>query len=83
MSTDAAAMSEKPVEQVERLLEGTNDDHDGLMVEMTPDPLDPALFAATLKASLSHWRLQVYFFFFWSSRAVHTCLLVICLRCFV
>ncbi|KAK4491887.1 hypothetical protein RD792_002668, partial [Penstemon davidsonii] len=49
-----SSSTEKKV--VERILEGTNDDHGGVIVEMTSEPLDPALFASLLKASLSHWR---------------------------
>ncbi|KAL8463029.1 hypothetical protein ACS0TY_033208 [Phlomoides rotata] len=46
------------VEQVERILEGTNDHYGGVTVEMTSEPLDPVVFASLLKASLSLWRQQ-------------------------
>ncbi|XP_047974815.1 nudix hydrolase 2-like [Salvia hispanica] len=44
------------VEQVDRLLSGRNDDHGGVIVEMTNEPLDPTVFASLLRASLSQWR---------------------------
>ncbi|KAL6544682.1 hypothetical protein OROMI_023544 [Orobanche minor] len=42
----------------DRLLEGENDDHGGVVVEMTNEPLDPIVYASLLKASLSQWRQQ-------------------------
>lgn len=59
-SSTSAAVSVQ--QQVERILEGRNDDHGGVIVEMTNEPLDPAVFASLLRASLSHWRLQVLLF---------------------
>ncbi|KAG8365333.1 hypothetical protein BUALT_Bualt18G0093800 [Buddleja alternifolia] len=44
------------VQQVDRILDGVNDDHGGVIVEMTSGPLDPLVFASLLKASLYHWR---------------------------
>ncbi|XP_073303196.1 nudix hydrolase 2-like isoform X2 [Primulina huaijiensis] len=44
--------------QVERSLEAKNDDHGGVMVEMTSEPMDPGVFASLLRASLSHWRKE-------------------------
>ncbi|KAL7142880.1 hypothetical protein ABFS83_08G154400 [Erythranthe nasuta] len=38
------------------LLEGVNDDHGGVIVEITNVPLDPLVFSSLLRASLSHWR---------------------------
>ncbi|KAL3850962.1 hypothetical protein ACJIZ3_012844 [Penstemon smallii] len=55
-SSMSSSTEKKVVQQVERILEGTNDDHGGVIVELTSEPLDPALFASSLKASLSHWR---------------------------
>ena len=49
------------VEQVDRLLSGRNDDHGGVIVEMTNEPLDPTVFASLLRASLSQWRQKVSF----------------------
>ncbi|GFQ03095.1 nudix hydrolase 2 [Phtheirospermum japonicum] len=47
------------VEQVDgKILEGQNDDHGGVIVEMTSEPLDPIAYVSLLKASLSHWRQQ-------------------------
>ena len=39
------------------LLPFVNDKHGGVIVEMTA-PMDPQLFSASLKASLSKWREQ-------------------------
>lgn len=47
------------VEQVDRILGGRDDEHGGIMVEMTNEPLDPAVFASLLRASLSQWRHKV------------------------
>ncbi|KAK6133196.1 hypothetical protein DH2020_033086 [Rehmannia glutinosa] len=41
------------------VLEGKNDDHGGVIVEMTNEPLDPVVYVSLLKASLSHWEQQV------------------------
>ncbi|KAK6154587.1 hypothetical protein DH2020_008835 [Rehmannia glutinosa] len=40
------------------VLEGKNDDHGGVIVEMTNEPLDPVVYVSLLKASLSHWEQQ-------------------------
>ncbi|KAH6764460.1 nudix hydrolase-like protein 2 [Perilla frutescens var. hirtella] len=50
--------SSTSVQQVDRILGGRNDDHGGVVVEMTNEPLDPAVFASLLRASLSQWRQQ-------------------------
>lgn len=55
MTSSSSAL---PVEQVERILEGTNDHYGGVTVELTSEPLDPLVFASLLKASLSQWRQQ-------------------------
>lgn len=62
--------SSTSIEQVDRILGGRNDDHGGVVVEMTNEPLDPAVFASLLRASLSQWRLQVPFHF---GLAICTC----------
>lgn len=51
--------SSTPIEQVDRILGGRDDEHGGVVVEMTNEPLDPAVFASLLRASLSQWRQKV------------------------
>lgn len=41
------------------VLESSNDDHGGVIVEMH-EPMSPQAFAFSLRASLLHWKLQVY-----------------------
>ncbi|KAL0407184.1 UNVERIFIED_CONTAM: Nudix hydrolase 2 [Sesamum latifolium] len=57
-SSTSPVLSEKQIQQVDRILEGEEDHHGGVIVEMTSQPLDPVVFAALLKASLSHWQQQ-------------------------
>lgn len=52
--------SSSPAEnQVDRMLTGKEDDHGGVIVEMTTEPLDPSLFVSLLRASISQWRQLV------------------------
>ncbi|KAL3521811.1 hypothetical protein ACH5RR_014645 [Cinchona calisaya] len=62
-STSASAVSvsspeKKQAEQVDRILAGKEDDHGGVIVEMTLDPLDPSLFVSLLNASIAQWKIQ-------------------------
>nr|GMC49397.1 nudix hydrolase 2-like isoform X1 [Ipomoea batatas] len=57
-SSPAASLPEKQAEQVDRILAGRNDDHGGVIVEMTSEPMDPSLFVTLLRASISQWRQQ-------------------------
>nr|GMC53095.1 nudix hydrolase 2-like isoform X1 [Ipomoea batatas] len=57
-SSPAASLPEKQAEQVERILAGRNDDHGGVIVEMTSEPMDPSLFVTLLRPSISQWRQQ-------------------------
>jgi hypothetical protein len=41
-----------------KLLPFVNDEHGGVIIEMTA-PMDPQVFSASLKASLAKWREQV------------------------
>ncbi|PIM97348.1 Diadenosine and diphosphoinositol polyphosphate phosphohydrolase [Handroanthus impetiginosus] len=58
-SSTSPVLSDEQVQQVDRILEGKNDDHGGVMVEMTNESLDPVVFVSVLRASLAHWQLQV------------------------
>jgi len=49
---------ENEVQQV-RLLDSVNDDHGGVIVELS-ESMDSKVFASMLKASLALWRSQVY-----------------------
>lgn len=41
---------------MDRILTGKEDDHGGVIVDMTTEPLDPSLFLSLLRASISQWR---------------------------
>lgn len=59
-SVTPAMAREKEMEQVDRILDAKEDDYGGVNVEMTNEPLDPSVFGSLLRASLSHWRQQVF-----------------------
>lgn len=42
-----------------QLLPACEDDHEGVIVDMK-EPMDPNVFQAMLKASLSQWKLEVH-----------------------
>ncbi|XP_027085878.1 nudix hydrolase 2-like isoform X1 [Coffea arabica] len=60
MNTTSAleVSSSLPPDKLDRILAGKDDDHDGVIVQLTDQPLDPSLFTSLLHASLSHWKLQ-------------------------
>ncbi|GFZ03347.1 nudix hydrolase homolog 2 [Actinidia rufa] len=45
-------------EQISKLLTGMNDEHGGVIVEMTTEPMDAHVFSSLLRTSISHWRQQ-------------------------
>ncbi|CAH1439879.1 unnamed protein product [Lactuca virosa] len=53
-------LSEKlQVNQVDnKVLSGKEDEHGGVIVEMSTDPIDPLVFTSLLKASMLHWKQQ-------------------------
>lgn len=57
-SSSRVLSSEKQIHQVDRILEGKNDDHGGVIVELTNEPIDSIVFSSLLKFSLFHWRRQ-------------------------
>ncbi|XP_060212711.1 nudix hydrolase 2-like isoform X1 [Lycium barbarum] len=57
-SATPAMAREKEMEQMDRILAAKEDDHGGVIVEMTNEPLAPSVFGSLLRASLSHWRQQ-------------------------
>ncbi|CAL5344337.1 unnamed protein product [Camellia sinensis] len=50
--------SQNEVLQISKLLTATNDHYGGVIVEMTTEPVDSAVFVSLLRASVSHWRQQ-------------------------
>ena len=58
-------------EQISKLLTGMNDEHGGVIVEMTTEPMDTHVFASLLRASISHWRQQVKWTYGCNSTPVH------------
>ncbi|XP_047307854.1 nudix hydrolase 2 [Impatiens glandulifera] len=57
-SEGVALAPDAQVKGITSLLTCTNDDHGGILVEMTKDPMDAAFFTTLLRASVSHWRHQ-------------------------
>ncbi|KAI3510331.1 hypothetical protein L1887_17238 [Cichorium endivia] len=51
-------LSEKQVDQVNNVLAGKEDEHGGVIVEMSTQPMDPIMFTCLLKASMLHWKQQ-------------------------
>lgn len=59
VSTSALAVPEQVMaETAVELLNSVDDPHGGVCVDMK-EPMDPKVFSTALKASISHWRLQV------------------------
>ena len=55
-------MSQQRVQQVE-LLSSVNDLYGGVVVNIEK-PMDSEVFSPLLRASMSHWRQQVYIYYF-------------------
>ncbi|CAI9087114.1 OLC1v1021106C1 [Oldenlandia corymbosa var. corymbosa] len=58
MSSITAASQSPQQQQVKRILEGVEDEHGGVIVEMTKEPLDASLFTSLLHSSISDWKRQ-------------------------
>ena len=41
------------------ILRSVNDEHEGVIVELV-EPMDAAVYGSSLRASISHWRQQVF-----------------------
>ncbi|KAI8524895.1 hypothetical protein RHMOL_Rhmol13G0184900 [Rhododendron molle] len=52
------SMSTSSSRSVEQLLSGRNDDHGGVIVEMSTEPVDAVVFGSLLRASILHWRQE-------------------------
>ncbi|XP_071689752.1 nudix hydrolase 2-like [Rutidosis leptorrhynchoides] len=63
-SMSASASSSSPVLSAKQtvpdidLLKGKEDEHEGVIVEMSKEPIDPVMFTSSLKASMLHWKQQ-------------------------
>ncbi|KVI01127.1 nudix hydrolase 2-like [Cynara cardunculus var. scolymus] len=57
-SPPSPVLSEKQVDQVDNVLAAKEDEHGGVIVEMSTDPMDPIMFTSLLKASILHWKQQ-------------------------
>ncbi|KAE9461581.1 hypothetical protein C3L33_06513, partial [Rhododendron williamsianum] len=53
------SMSISSSRSVGQLLSGRNDDHGGVIVEMSTEPVDAVVFGSLLRASILHWRQEV------------------------
>lgn len=58
-SSPSPVLPDKQLQQVENVLSGTEDEHGGVIVEMSKEPMDPVIFTSLLKASMLHWKQQV------------------------
>lgn len=52
------SMSISSSRSVGQLLSGRNDDHGGVIVEMSTEPVDAVVFGSLLRASILHWRQE-------------------------
>ncbi|GJY93092.1 NUDIX hydrolase 2-like protein [Tanacetum coccineum] len=57
-SSPSPVLSDKQLQQVDNVLSGTEDEHGGVIVEMSKEPMDPVIFTSLLKASMLHWKQQ-------------------------
>lgn len=57
-SSPSPVMSDKQVQQVDNVLSAKEDEHGGVIVEMSTEPMDPIVFTSLLKASMLHWKQQ-------------------------
>lgn len=58
-SSPFPVMSDKQVQQVDNVLTAIEDEHGGVIVEMSKKPMDPIMFTSLLKTSMLHWKQQV------------------------
>ncbi|XP_058198271.1 nudix hydrolase 2 isoform X2 [Rhododendron vialii] len=52
------SMSTSSSRSVDQLLSGKNDDHGGVIVEMSTEPVDAVVYGSLLRASILHWRQE-------------------------
>ncbi|XP_059663549.1 nudix hydrolase 2 [Cornus florida] len=58
MSASVSSPSRAMEQPIDKILAATNDNHGGVIVEMTTEPMDAGVFTSLLRASISHWRQQ-------------------------
>ena len=59
LAMEQMGLENEEQEQISKLLNGMNDEHGGVIVEMTTEPMDAHVFTSLLRTSISHWRQQV------------------------
>lgn len=62
MAAEQEVIAEKEVQRQVEILTATHDEFDGVTVEMN-EKMESTVFVSILKASISHWRREVVFFF--------------------
>ena len=62
--------NDEQVSQDFKLLNAVNDRYGGVIVEVN-EPIDSALFASVLRASIAQWRYQVFFLPSYSLNLIH------------
>ncbi|KAL4562522.1 hypothetical protein LXL04_034729 [Taraxacum kok-saghyz] len=61
MSGSGSSWSPSPAlteKHVDNILAGEDDEHGGVIVEMSTEPIDPVMFTCLLKSSMMHWKQQ-------------------------
>ncbi|KAI3711207.1 hypothetical protein L2E82_41120 [Cichorium intybus] len=54
----SASLRSSAAKQLDNVLSGKEDDHGGVIVELSTEPMDPILFTRLLKASIIQWKQQ-------------------------
>ncbi|KAL8259275.1 hypothetical protein R6Q59_027228 [Mikania micrantha] len=57
-SSPSPVLPDKHVQTVDSVLTGKEDEHGGVIVDMSTEPIDPIMFNSLLKASMIHWKQQ-------------------------
>ncbi|KAI7749678.1 hypothetical protein M8C21_033739 [Ambrosia artemisiifolia] len=57
-SASSPVLLDKHVQKVDSVLIGKEDEHGGVIVEMSTEPVDPLVFVSLLKASMLQWKQQ-------------------------
>ncbi|KAI3682842.1 hypothetical protein L1987_83149 [Smallanthus sonchifolius] len=57
-SSSSPVLSDKQVQTVDSILGGKEDEHGGVIVEVSKEPIDPIMFVSLLKASMLQWKQQ-------------------------
>ncbi|KAD3338002.1 hypothetical protein E3N88_33523 [Mikania micrantha] len=57
-SSPSPVLPDRQVQTADSVLSGKEDEHGGVIVEMSTEPIDPIMFNSLLKASMIHWKQQ-------------------------